>query len=78
MVDVDFEALVDRTERDALRRIPTSWSLDVDTVARIRGAARTLMDESIPFQALLRDLGATRRLPCGGAPREPPTASPGH
>jgi NTE family protein len=77
MVNVDFEALADRTEREALRSIPTSWSLDADTVARIRGAARTLMDESRPFQNLLRDLGATHRSPRGGPQAEPSTTAPG-
>ncbi len=63
LVDVDFAALADRNEREELMRIPTTWSLDVDTVARIRGAARTLLDESRSFQGLLRDLGATRPEP---------------
>jgi NTE family protein len=76
MVDVDFEALADPTERDALRNIPTSWSLDADTVARIRGAARTLMDDSRPLQTLLRELGATRRSPVGGQRGEPLTTLP--
>jgi hypothetical protein len=44
-------------------RIPTTWSLDADTVARIRGAAGTLLGESRAFQGLLRDLDATRRAP---------------
>ena len=61
MVDVDFAALADRTEREALMRIPTTWSLDAHTVARIRGAAGTLLGDSRSFQVLLRDLGATHR-----------------
>lgn len=60
MVDVDFAALADRTEREELMRIPTTWSLDIETVARVRGAARTLLEESRSFQGLLHDLGATR------------------
>jgi NTE family protein len=61
MVDADFEALSDRTERDALMRIPTSWALDATTVARIRMAAKTLLAESASFQQLLRDLRARPR-----------------
>jgi NTE family protein len=63
MVDVDFGALSDRAERDALMQVPTTWSLDADTVARIRRAAGTLLGESRAFQELLRSLDATRREP---------------
>jgi NTE family protein len=73
MVDVDFAALADRTEREELMRIPTTWSLDAETVARVRGAARTLLEESRAFQGLLRDLAATRhvrtRVPAQPKPR---------
>jgi NTE family protein len=58
LVEADFEALHDRAEREALMRIPTSWDLDADTVARIRAAAKTLLAESAPFQALMRELRA--------------------
>jgi NTE family protein len=61
MIDADFEALHDRAEREALMRIPTSWSLDAATVARIRMAAKTLLAESASFQQLLRDLRARPR-----------------
>lgn len=61
MIDADFEALHDRAEREALMRIPTSWSLDAATVARIRVAAKTLLAESASFQQLLRDLRARPR-----------------
>ncbi len=58
LVDVDFEALRDAAEREALMRIPTSWALDEATVARIRRAATTLLRESAAFQDLLRSLNA--------------------
>ena len=58
MVDADFEALQNRDEREALMRIPTSWDLDAETVARIRAAAKALLAESPAFQALLRELRA--------------------
>lgn len=67
MVDADFEALRDRTEREALMRIPTSWDLDAATVTRIRAAARALLAESPAFQKLLLDLRAEPR-----RPRPPP------
>jgi NTE family protein len=56
MVDVDFEALADRAERSALMRLPTSWTLEPDSVLRIRRAARTLLAESREFGKLLREL----------------------
>jgi NTE family protein len=61
MIDADFEALNDRSEREALMRIPTSWNLDAATVARVRAAAKTLLAESTAFQKLLRDLRARPR-----------------
>lgn len=61
MIDADFEALSERTEREALMRIPTSWDLDAATVARVRAAAKTLLAESTAFQKLLRELKARPR-----------------
>lgn len=61
LVDADFEALHDTAEREALMQIPTSWSLDKPTVARVRRAATTLLAESVAFQALLRSLNARPR-----------------
>jgi NTE family protein len=66
LVDVDFEALHDAAEREALMQIPTRWTLDEPTVARIRRAARQLLAESPTYQQLLRDLRA-RPLPAGPA-----------
>jgi hypothetical protein len=60
MVDVDFAALTDRTEREALMRIPTTWSLDADTVASIRAAAGTLTWEVVESNALTDTLEAIR------------------
>lgn len=69
LVEADFEALRDRSEREALMRIPTSWNLDVDTVARIRAAAKTLLTESAPFQTLMRELRARPIAPSRGTSR---------
>jgi NTE family protein len=55
-VDVDFEALPDKAERDYLRGIPTRWSLPDGALPRIRAAARALLEESDEFQRLLRKL----------------------
>jgi len=56
LIDVDFEALQDAEERNYLRRIPTRWSLPDGALARIVGAARTLLEESDEYQRLLRSL----------------------
>lgn len=61
LVDVDFEALRDDVEREALMRIPTRWSLDQSAVERIRRSAGILLDDSAAFQELLRSLRGTRR-----------------
>lgn len=55
-VDVDFEAMQDKAERDYLRGIPTRWSLPDGALPRIRAAARTLLEESEEYQRLLRKL----------------------
>lgn len=61
MIDADFAVLSDRTAREALMRIRTSWTLDTATVARIGVAAKTLLAESASFQQLLRDMRARPR-----------------
>jgi NTE family protein len=68
LVDVDFEALHDAREREALMRIPTRWSLDGANLTRVRTAARTLLAQSEPYQRLLRDLQASE-LPKPTRPR---------
>jgi NTE family protein len=66
---VDFQALADRAERAALMRLPTSWTLEPENVLRIRRAARTLMQGSRSWRALLRELD-------GQTPAAPPNARP--
>lgn len=56
LIDIDFEALQDPQERTYLRTIPTRWTLPEGALARIRAAARTLLEESDEFQRLLRGL----------------------
>lgn len=56
LIDVDFEALQDAEERSYLRTLPTRWSLPDGALARIRAAARTLLEDSDEYQRLLRGL----------------------
>jgi len=56
LVEVDFEALPDKSERSYLNRLPTSFHLPPEAVDRLRDAARRLLKQSPEFQRLLSDL----------------------
>ena len=56
LVEVDFEALPDKSERSYLNRLPTSFNLPPEAVDRLRDAARRLLRQSPDFQRLLSDL----------------------
>lgn len=76
LVDVDFQALRDAPEREALMQIPTRWTLDEATVNRIRRAARQLLAASSAFQGLLRALDARQLLMPPVAPERTEAARP--
>ena len=56
LVEVDFDALPDKSERSYLNGLPTSFNLPPEAVDRLRGAARRLLRQSPEFQRLLGDL----------------------
>jgi NTE family protein len=56
LVEVRFESLDDKAERDFLKRLPTSFALKPEEVDRLRNAARQSLTTSKEFQQLLRDL----------------------
>lgn len=56
LVEVDFEALPDKSERSYLKGLPTSFNLPPEAVDRLREAARQILSQSPEFQRLLRDL----------------------
>jgi NTE family protein len=58
VVDVSFKALHDKSERDYLNQLPTSFHLPDEAVDRLRAAARTLILNSPDLQQALRDEGA--------------------
>jgi len=58
VVDVSFQALKDKSERDYLNQLPTSFHLSDEAVDRLRAAAATIILESPDFQKLLKDEGA--------------------
>jgi NTE family protein len=58
VVDVSFKALQDKSERDYLNQLPTSFHLPDEAVDRLRAAARTLILNSPYLQQALSDEGA--------------------
>jgi NTE family protein len=56
LVEVDFEAVPDKSERSYLMRLPTSFNLPPEDVDRLRAAAHQVLTLSPEFQRLLRDL----------------------
>jgi NTE family protein len=58
VIDVSFQALKDKSERDYLNQLPTSFSLSGEAVDRLRAAAATIILDSPDFQQLLKDEGA--------------------
>jgi len=57
-IDVSFEALKDKSGRDFLNQLPTSFVLSEEAVDRLRAAATRLILESPDFQQVLKDAGA--------------------
>ena len=58
VIDVSFKALQDKSERNYLNQLPTSFALPDEAVDRLRAAARTLILNSPDLQQALRDEGA--------------------
>jgi NTE family protein len=58
VIDVSFQALKDKAERDYLNQLPTSFVLSDEAVDRLRAAAATIIFDSSDFQHLLQDEGA--------------------
>jgi NTE family protein len=57
VVDVSFKALQDKSERDYLNQLPTSFHLPDEAIDRLRAAARTLILHSPDLQHALSDEG---------------------
>ena len=56
LVEASLKDVKDPQEREFLNTVPTSLQLPKETVRRIRGAGRQLLDESEDFQRLLKSL----------------------
>ncbi|SAL06251.1 Patatin-like phospholipase [Caballeronia arationis] len=57
-IDVSFNRLTDKAERDYLNELPTSFALPPEAVDRLRAAATKIIKVSPEFQRLLRDVRA--------------------
>jgi NTE family protein len=57
-IEVSFQALKDKAERDYLNQLPTSFALSDEAVDRLRAAAATIILDSPDFQKMLKDAGA--------------------
>jgi len=58
VIDVSFQALKDKSARDALNQLPTSFHLPDEAVDRLRAAAATIIFDSPDLEQLLKDEGA--------------------
>src|SRR6516165_5805321 len=58
VIDVSFKALQDKSERDYLNQLPTSFALPDEAVDRLRAAARTLILNSPDLRQAMKDAGA--------------------
>lgn len=57
-IEVSFQALKDKSERDYLNQLPTSLALPPEAVDRLRAAAERIILDSPDFQRLLKDEAA--------------------
>jgi NTE family protein len=55
-VEIDFDKIDDRKRSQALKHLPTTFSLPVEQVDDLRAAAREIMTSSRDFQEFLRDM----------------------
>jgi NTE family protein len=57
-IDISFQALKDKSEREYLNQLPTAFALPAEAVDRLRAAAARLVFESPDLRAALKDAGA--------------------
>ena len=54
-VEVNFSEITDETERDYLKKLPTSFSLADEAVDHLIDAGRTVLRNNAEFQRLLEE-----------------------
>jgi NTE family protein len=55
-IDVSFDAIADRVERDDFLNLPTTFTLPPEMIDRLRAIAGRLLRESPDYQRFLEDL----------------------
>jgi NTE family protein len=58
VIEVSFQALKDKSEREYLNQLPTSFVLSDAAVDRLRAAAARIILDSPDFRQVLKDEGA--------------------
>ena len=56
LIEVNFDALANETERSHLKNLPTSFHLEPDDVDKLKEAARKILLDSLEFQNLVDDM----------------------
>ena len=56
LIEVNFDAIEDDSERKHLENLPTSFHLEPEDVDRLREAAKKILTQSEEFQSLVEDL----------------------
>ena len=56
LIEVNFDAMEDESERKHLESLPTSFHLEPEDVDRLREAAKKILTQSEEFQSLVEDL----------------------
>ncbi len=56
MIEVGFDSLKDKTEREHLKKLPTTFNLESQDVDRLKKAAKLILQESDEFQDLIGSL----------------------
>src|SRR4029077_7723320 len=54
VIDVSFQALKDKAERDYLNNLPTSFRLSREAVDRLRAAATSIILDSPDFRGVIK------------------------
>ena len=75
VIDVSFQALKDKAERDYLNTLPTSFALSREAVDRLRAAAESIILDSPDFREVLKRAGASIVEPLKTAPLPAPSAA---
>jgi NTE family protein len=73
VVDVSFQALKNKAERDYLNQLPTSFVLPSEAVDRLRAAAASIIVASPDFQSALKDAGGRIVDPLPAVPSQTPS-----